>query len=302
MAPAGLCWPPYGHAMTGTRVLTAAVLIPAVVAAVLWADTWAIAAAIGVVLILCLHEFFRLSAAAGTASDPRWTTVCALLLVILQWMVVQYPGVWMHSDFGVLYSPDRSPLPPETAFLVLVLGASALAARGRAPWKDAIARLCVDCAGMLLIAFPLSTLIPLHAAHGLGPRMVLFLLVLLWVGDSLAYFTGRAIGRHKMAPELSPGKTWEGAVANLAGSVLVAIAAARWIAIPVAHLCAMAVLGNIAGQLGDLTESAYKRAAGAKDSGALLPGHGGMLDRVDSLIFAAPVVWYYFRMLLPAVN
>ena len=132
--------------------------------------------------------------------------------------------------------------------------------------------------------------------------MVLFLLVLLWAGDSLAYFTGRAIGRHKLAPELSPGKTWEGAIANLAGSLLVGVVAGRWIALPAVHLAAMAALANVAGQIGDLTESAYKRAAGAKDSGMLLPGHGGMLDRVDSLIFAAPVVWYYFRMLLPPAS
>ena len=288
--------------MTGTRVLTAAVLIPAVVAAVLWTDTWVIAALVAAVLVLCLHEFFRLSAAAGTSGDPRWTTVCALLLVGLQWMVSFYPGVWMRSEFGLLYSPDRTPVPPEIAFVVFVLGSAALAVTGRGPWKDAIARLGVDSAALLLIAFPLSFLVPLHAAHSLGPRMVVFLLALLWVGDSLAYFTGRAIGRHKMAPELSPGKTWEGAAANLVGSVLVAVVAARWIALPLIHLCTMAALANVAGQLGDLTESAYKRAAGAKDSGSLLPGHGGLLDRVDSLIFAAPVVWYYFRMLLPAVN
>ncbi|HXZ18505.1 MAG TPA: phosphatidate cytidylyltransferase [Candidatus Acidoferrales bacterium] len=288
--------------MTGTRVLTAAALIPAVVAAVVWTDTWVIATLVAAVEVFCLHEFFRLSAAAGVGGDPRWTTVCALLLVGLQWMVSLYPGVWMSSDFGVLYAPDRTPLPPEVALVVFLLGAAALAVSGRAPWKDSIARLGVDSAGLLLIAFPLSFLVPLHATHGLGPKMMLFLLVLLWVGDSLAYFTGRAIGRHKMAEELSPGKTWEGAVANLAGSVAVGFAAGRWIALPAIHLCAMAVLANLAGQLGDLTESAYKRAAGAKDSGSLLPGHGGMLDRVDSLIFATPVVWYYFRMLLPAVS
>ena len=288
--------------MTGTRVLTAAILIPAVVAAVLWADTWVIAALVAVVVVFCLHEFFRLSAAAGTPCDARWTTICALLLVGLQWMVSQYPGVWMRSEFGLLYSPDRTPIPPEIALVIFLLGAAALAVTGRGPWKDALARLGADCGAILLVAFPLSFLLPLHAARPLGPRMVLYLLALLWVGDSLAYFTGRAIGRHKMAPELSPGKTWEGAVANLAGSVLVAVAAARWIALPLGHLCGMAALANVAGQLGDLAESAYKRAAGAKDSGALLPGHGGMLDRVDSLIFAAPVVWYYFRILLPAVS
>lgn len=288
--------------MTGARVLTAAVLIPAVVAAVLWADTWVLAILVAAVVVFCLHEFFRLSAAAGVEGDARWTTVCALLLVGLQWMVSLYPGVWMRSDFGLLYAPDHTPLPPEVALVVFLVGAAALAVSGRAPRKDSIARLGVDSAALLLVAFPLSFIVPLHATHGLGRRMVLFLLVLLWVGDSLAYFTGRAIGRHKMAAELSPGKTWEGAVANLAGSVAVGFAAAPWIALPPVHVCAMAALANIAGQLGDLTESAYKRAAGAKDSGSLLPGHGGMLDRVDSLIFATPVVWYYFRMLLPALN
>ena len=288
--------------MTGARVLTAVILIPVVVAAVLWADTWVLAALVAVVVVLCLHEFFRLSTAAGVGGDPRWTTVCALLLVGLQWLDSVHRGVWMRSEFGLLYSPDRTPVPPEIALALFLLGAAALAVTGRSPRKDAIARLGVDSAALLLVALPLSFLVPLHAAQPLGPRLMLFLLVLLWVGDSLAYFTGRAIGRHKMAPELSPGKTWEGAVAILLGSLLVGFAAARWIALPALHLGAMAVLANLAGQLGDLTESAYKRAAGAKDSGALLPGHGGMLDRVDSLIFAAPVVWYYFHMLLPAVN
>jgi len=162
--------------------------------------------------------------------------------------------------------------------------------------------LAVDSAALLLLALPLSFVVRIHALQPQGPRVLLFLLVLLWVGDTLAYFTGRAVGRHKLAPEVSPGKTWEGAAANLAGSVLVGLVAARWIAVPRLHLLVLAVLANLAGQLGDLTESAYKRSAGAKDSGTLLPGHGGMLDRLDSLIFAAPVVWYYFHMLLPAMG
>jgi phosphatidate cytidylyltransferase len=288
--------------VTGTRVLTAAILIPVVVAAVLWADTWAIAGLLAAVVVLCLHEFFRLSAAAGTAGDPRWTTVCALLLVGLQCLEVSHRGVWTRSDFGLLYSPDRTPVPPEIALVIFLLGASALAVAGRAPTKETLARLGMDCGAMLLVALPMSFIVRLHGTGTLGPRMVLFLLVLLWVGDTLAYFTGRAIGRHKLAPELSPGKTWEGAAANLLGSVLVGVVAAPWIALPRLHLALIAGLANLAGQLGDLTESAYKRSAGVKDSGTLLPGHGGMLDRVDSLIFATPVVWYYFRMLLPVLN
>jgi phosphatidate cytidylyltransferase len=288
--------------MTGARVLTAAILIPVVVAAVLWPDTWVLATLLAAVLVLCLHEFFRLAASAAAPGDPRWTTICALLLVGLQWLDSVHDGIWMRSDFGFLYSPDRTPLPPDIALVLFVLGAAALAVTRRTPWRDAIAALCADCAAILLIALPLSFLVSLHASQPLGPRMVLFLLILLWAGDSLAYFAGRAMGRHRMAPELSPGKTWEGAAANLLGSLIVAFVAARWIPLPPIHLAAMAALANLAGQLGDLTESAYKRAAGAKDSGVILPGHGGMLDRVDSLIFAAPVVWYYFRMLLPAVS
>jgi phosphatidate cytidylyltransferase len=287
--------------MTGTRVLTAVVLIPVVVAAVLWTGTWVVAGLVALVVVLGLDEFFRLSATAGVAGHPRWTTACALLLIGLQFLEGSHPGVWVHSDFGLLYSPDHSPLPADAALVVFLLGAAFLAVVSRVPMKDGFFQLGADCAGILLIAFPLSFLVRLHGVQPLGPRMVLFLLALVWIGDSAAYFAGRAFGRRKMAPEISPGKTWEGAVANLLGSLLAGFVAARWIALPVAHLVVMAGLANVAGQLGDLTESAYKRAAGAKDSGSLLPGHGGMLDRVDSLIFAAPVVWYYFRVLLPGL-
>jgi phosphatidate cytidylyltransferase len=97
---------------------------------------------------------------------------------------------------------------------------------------------------------------------------------------------------------LSPKKTWEGAVGNLVGSLLVAVVFVRWLDANLAALLLVAALANIAGQAGDLIESAYKRGAGAKESGGLLPGHGGMLDRIDSLVFAAPVVWCYFGWFL----
>ncbi len=101
-----------------------------------------------------------------------------------------------------------------------------------------------------------------------------------------------------MAPQLGSKKTWEGAAANLVGSLGVALVFARWMSIEPRHLVVMAALGNISGQVGDLLESAYKRSAGVKDSGGLLPGHGGVLDRVDALILAAPVVWYYFVLVV----
>jgi phosphatidate cytidylyltransferase len=131
-----------------------------------------------------------------------------------------------------------------------------------------------------------------------GPKLLLFALVLVWAGDTAAYFVGRSIGRWKMAPNLSPNKTWEGAAANLLASLAVGVFFARWTGIGLRSLLPGAALANVAGQLGDLAESAYKRSAGAKDSGGLLPGHGGMLDRVDALVFAVPVVWYYFKLVL----
>ena len=123
---------------------------------------------------------------------------------------------------------------------------------------------------------------------------LLFALVITWAGDTVAYFVGRAIGKHKFAPVLSPKKTWEGAVGGFAGSLLVGVAFSKWIGVPMEQMLTMAAVGNVAGQVGDLLESAYKRSAGVKDSGTLLPGHGGILDRIDALILAIPVVCYYW--------
>ncbi|MGB6882484.1 MAG: phosphatidate cytidylyltransferase, partial [Candidatus Acidiferrum sp.] len=148
--------------------------------------------------------------------------------------------------------------------------------------------------GLILVAFPLSFAVRLHGLGTDGPVLLLFALVITWVGDTAAYFVGRAIGKHKLARALSPGKSWEGSVASILGALLVGVAFARWTTIPLPHLLGMAALGNIAGQAGDLLESAYKRSAGVKDSGSLLPGHGGILDRIDALILAIPVVWYYW--------
>jgi phosphatidate cytidylyltransferase len=113
----------------------------------------------------------------------------------------------------------------------------------------------------------------------------------------VAYFAGKSIGKHALAPHLSPKKTWEGTIAGFLGSLAVAFAFARWLNVPLVHLLGMAAVGNVAGQVGDLLESAYKRSAGIKDSGSLLPGHGGVLDRIDALILAIPVVWYYWILI-----
>jgi phosphatidate cytidylyltransferase len=135
----------------------------------------------------------------------------------------------------------------------------------------------------------------------LSKHLLSFFFLVLMGSDSAAYYGGRAFGRHKMAPTVSPGKTWEGAIAGMLASLLLAAAAHYWFfpELPLKFALPLAAVMNVVGVLGDLTESALKRSVGKKDTAQILPGHGGMLDRIDSLLFNAPVIYYfalaYFR-------
>ena len=125
---------------------------------------------------------------------------------------------------------------------------------------------------------------------------VLVLMGTIWAGDAAAYYAGRALGRHKLAPTISPNKTVEGSIAGLAGSIVAGILLGSWLLQRQISFLVLASLATaVAGQLGDLAESALKRSSGVKDSSSLLPGHGGMLDRLDSLMFAAPVFYWFFH-------
>jgi phosphatidate cytidylyltransferase len=129
--------------------------------------------------------------------------------------------------------------------------------------------------------------------RALNPSWLLFAFLLCWVGDTAAFYVGKNFGRHKMAPQISPGKTWEGAGASVVVGVLAGAIFAHFL-IPAASLATVLIIaaaGNIAGQIGDLVESAYKRWGGVKDSGSSLPGHGGWLDRIDSSLLSVPVVY-----------
>jgi phosphatidate cytidylyltransferase len=287
--------------MTGTRILTAAILIAVVVAAVWWGPLWLVAALVMLVTSLALHEFFGLAEKAGARGYLLWTSFASILLIYAQMLQVEREGMAHRLGTSVVWlrpmSDLQAALKLESVVILFVLGLAVMVMASRRPVSEALGAMGSSAAGMLLIALPVSYVVRLRGEEN-GVALLLFLLALIWVGDTLAYFVGRLVGRNPLAPELSPGKTLEGALANLAGAVVVGAVFTSWIAMTTVQMIVLAAAVSVAGQIGDLAESAYKRSAGVKDSGKLLPGHGGMLDRVDSLVFAAPVMWCYLEYVL----
>jgi len=247
------------------RVLTALLLIPIFCYAVLWAPQWAFLLIVAAVAVLCFREY----------AD----------LVSLH--AIEKPGVFGYvAGLLLLFLPEK-----DFAFLVLVaLLTMALALRSREPAEF------LPSAGALMlgVVYVFGTLRCAIDLRAINVYWLLFALSLNWIGDIAALYVGRLVGRHKMAPHVSPGKSWEGAAASMLASVIFGgVYLPRLIpTAPLLEGLALTALANIAGQLGDLCESALKRGAGVKDSGTLLPGHGGWLDRVDSSLFALPVVYF----------
>ncbi len=246
------------------RLLTALVLGPLVACVVLWGPPYLFLFVLASVALLCFHEYCGIVGAYG----------------------IEKPGPAAYAAGLVLL------LMPGDATLLLTL--IALVALGLnlalADFSKALPRAAAFLFGVLYIFAVWRTAIFLRAQSA---HWLLFALVVSWIGDSAAYYVGRRIGRHKLAPRVSPGKSWEGSIASIAASVAFAMIYLPR-AIPDVSLPAAALLGvaaNVAGQFGDLAESALKRGAGVKDSGNMLPGHGGWLDRVDSALFAMPVVY-----------
>jgi phosphatidate cytidylyltransferase len=297
--------------MTWKRVATALVLIPVVVGLVLFTPTWVVEMATAAITVLALWEYFALGEAIGHRAYRVWTVICAVLFIVVSAPTARpafidfiFPGtergmVAPHPATRVCYLPSSPIYTGETVFFVFLIGLTALILWTRRALVEALPSAGISSSGLLLVAFPLSYAVRLHDIPRDGPKLLLFALVLTWAADTTAYFVGRAIGKHPLAPHLSPNKTWEGAVGSMLGSLVVGWAFRYWIKMPLGHLLAMAAIGNVAGQMGDLLESAYKRSAGVKDSGGLLPGHGGVLDRIDALILCIPVVWYYLVVVNP---
>ena len=276
---------------TGLRLLTAAILIPLVIAAIWWGPTWLIAIMAALVAIAAMLEFFSVAARLGFQAYRLWTCLAAAAVIAQQFYASRMASI---NHLGDLL--DRSPrISLELVLFGFVLGVAVISLGSQRSLAEVLPSISVSAGGLVFVVLPFSAVVRLHGVDVVGRWLLLFTVVLVWVGDTLAYFVGRGIGRWKMAPQTSPNKTWEGAAANFLGALFVAAIFGYWTNVPPAHMLAMAAVGSVAGQIGDLFESAWKRNAGVKDSGTILPGHGGMLDRIDALILAAPAVWYYFE-------
>ena len=248
------------------RVATAAALIPIVVYVVIWAPEWFFLLILATSAVLSYREYDTIAAAYGFG-NPGWFGYPAGFAVL----------AW-RNDLWLL-------------LVLLALAGVTLAMRAE-DLARSLPRAALFAFGVLYIFGCWRCAIPLR---DLNPHWLMFALLTSWAGDAGAYYVGRAFGKHKLAPRISPKKTVEGAAASVLTAVLIAGGYLLW-AIPTLpwwHAAAVAILANLAGQSGDLAESAMKRGANVKDSGSLLPGHGGFLDRVDSTLFTLPVVYAY---------
>ena len=253
------------------RILTALVMAPGAVFTILSAPTWLFYLLIALVACGCFLEFQRLACDHGAGFPPLVGLAGGLIILLTP------------LDQGFL------------AALLSVLAVMAFAMR-----NDDLKTVLPQSASLALgLLYCFATWRCGIGLHTIGRHWLLFALALNWIADSFAYLGGRATGRHKLAPILSPSKTWEGAMWSLAGSLLFG-----WLFLshfaPERGLIEVLLLSaatNVAGQVGDLAESALKRGAGRKDSGTLLPGHGGWLDRMDSSLFAMPVTLLWLMRL-----
>jgi phosphatidate cytidylyltransferase len=266
------------------RILTALVLIPLVLLMVFVGPRWQwlFTLAVAGVAALAAWEYLGLAEKSG-AKPPRVAVLVAV-------------GLLFAGNFA--YPDQTAPL----------FGGLSLGLLIYCTFRSSIDHLLADAATsvfcLLYVGLTLLALPSLREETN-GPSLVAFLLCVVWAGDIAALYVGRTLGRLKLAPSLSPNKTWEGTLGSVAGSMAAAgglVYLSTWLAQwdsarlsypeDLWYWLGLAVLVNVAAQVGDLAESALKRSVGVKDSGALLPGHGGVLDRVDALLLAAPVLWY----------
>ncbi len=288
------------------RIATAVVLIPIVLALILRAPVPVLAIVAAIVALLTIHEFLKLTESYGVQPMRLPTYIFAGIFFLLLAFNVGHEKPLLSTAIFVYCLGFAAAIAP---FLFLTI------AMRRVELSSGYPAAAASAFGFIYVALPMGMLVQLRQQWA-GAFYLLYLLLVVWAGDIFAYFVGKSMGRHLMAPRISPKKTWEGAAASLVASVGVGWLLFHY-ALPLSSallrvglierrdglfgleqpamlpVILLTIVLNIAAQLGDLVESLIKRGAGVKDSGAILPGHGGMLDRIDALLFAAPVLWFY---------
>jgi phosphatidate cytidylyltransferase len=298
------------------RVLTALVLIPVVLLIVFKAPLWLFALVVAALIALALHEYLAIVEAAGIKPFRRQTYALSFVPIVWSLYVIWETSHRTGRQYWG-YSPEGSLLQGWWILIALAPAIFGVLLVFRRDLRGGLASVAASIFGALYIGVSLSLLIVLQSSFVI--TLFLFLLFSVWAGDIAAYYIGKNIGKHKLAPIVSPNKSWEGAIASVVASIAVAYLILHFHPqlidfilriegaslkdralfvqylrpVPLIHIVSLGILTNVAAQFGDLFESALKRGAGVKDSGTLIPGHGGLLDRIDALLFAIPVVWYY---------
>jgi len=269
------------------RVITAAVLLPVLVVSIIFPFLSLLFVLLtGAAMVVGLFEFWLLARKQQIRADAAAGLLGAAAL------------------FTVFYFTEPGKLPDllmiQIVLILLTIGSLVAAMLRGAPFERMITSAGVTVLGVMYIVLLGGHLVALRVGFTpqLSKHLLAFFFLVVMGSDAAAYYGGRAFGKHKLAPGISPGKTWEGAVAGMLASLLLAAAAHYWffLELPTKFALPLAALMNVVGVIGDLTESALKRSAGAKDTAQILPGHGGVLDRIDSLLFNAPVIYYFARL------
>ena len=316
------------------RVATAVVLIPIVLLIVFRAPLWLFAAVVGLVALITTREYLGLAGVYGIKPAKILTYLFTLLLFAsivgafaAEAALSRLPssmllrGILPREHPHIFFTLNATSLARDSLLLAAIVFLAAMLKRE--DLRSTLPGAAASVLGLTYISLPFMLLINVRA-RAAGAFHVFYLLVVVWVGDIFAFLVGRTAGKHKLAPQTSPNKSWEGAIASLAGAIafgtvilvhgdgivaflrnadLLPAQAGSILSVspypasrPLWVCVLLSAALNIAAQIGDLAESMLKRGAGVKDSGALLPGHGGMLDRIDALLFAAPVLWYYAQI------
>ena len=264
------------------RILTAVIVLPFLIASILFASLWWVFVLLAVAaMVIGLWEFYLLAKKLQLKANPSagYLAGAAILTISLQ------------ND------PALNVLLVQFVIIVLTVGTLIAATLRGAPFDKMIASTGATILGVLYIPLLGSHLVSLRTGftQQLSMHLLAFFFLVLMGADAGAYYVGRALGKRKLAPSISPGKTWEGAVGGIVAALAMATLAHFWFfrELPLKFALPLAAVMTVIGIFGDLAESALKRGAGAKDAANILPGHGGILDRLDSLLFNAPVIYYF---------